>query len=375
MNRAFVFLEILLLRISLVSVSFAMAVGANGQSREGGRANTIAIMRKVADWQLNHWQKEGMRWPAYDWVNAAGYTGISALARITGDSVYYRALYAIGAGLDWNTGPHRTMADDYCIGQMYCELYARYRDPRMLAHFRAQADTICSLSHSESLEWANDIYLREWAWCDALFMAPPGLVELSAVTGDPKYLATAVRLWWKTTNFLFDRDETMFYRDSRFFNKTGSNGRKVFWSRGNGWVLAGLVRMLANMPANFEGRAKLARFYQEMAARVTALQQVDGTWHASLLDPDQYPARETSGTAFYCYALAWGVNHGLLNREAYLPAIRWSWNALRQAVQPDGRVGFVQPIGDQPGAVDANSTEAYGVGGFLLAGSEVLEME
>lgn len=334
----------------------------------------MLLMKKVAGWQLDHWRKEGMRWPAYDWVNAASYTGISALARVSGDSAWYRALYDIGAGLEWNTGPHRTMADDYCIGQMYCELYAHYRDPRMIARFRAQADTICLLPHSESLEWVNDVYLREWAWCDALFMGPPGLAELSTVTGDPKYLETAVRLWWKTAGFLYDPASSLFYRDGRFFDKKESNGQKVFWSRGNGWVLAGLARILAQMPAGFTGRDRLVTVFRQMAARIAGLQQPDGGWRTSLLDPGQYPAKETSGTAFYCFALAWGVHHGILDPERYRPVVRAAWRSLVNTVQSDGRLGWVQQIGDQPGTADANSTEAYGVGGFLLAGAEIFEM-
>jgi rhamnogalacturonyl hydrolase YesR len=112
-----------------------------------------------------------------------------------------------------------------------------------------------------------------------------------------------------------------------------------------------------------------------MATRLIALQQPDGTWRTSLLDPDQYPGKETSGTGLYCYALAWGVNHGLLSRKAGLPAIRRAWDALRAAVQPDGKLGFVQAIGDQPGSSNENSTEAYGTGAFLLAGSEILAIE
>ncbi|HEY4108108.1 glycoside hydrolase family 88 protein [Puia sp.] len=345
-------------------------------------------MKRVTDWQLDRWQQQGMRWPAYDWVNAVCYTGISALARVSGDSAYYRALYAIGEKLDWNTGAHRTLADDYCIGQTYTELFTTYRQPRILAHFRAQCDTIYSLPHNESLEWTNDIHLREWAWCDALFMGPPGLAALSTVTGDRKYRVMAVRLWWKTTDYLFDKEENLFFRDSRYFHQQEPNGRKMFWSRGNGWVLAGLARLLANLPARekdilarengtstqSDQRAKLIQLYRKMAARISALQQPDGTWRTSLLDPQRYPNKETSGTGLYCYALAWGVNHGLLDRKSYVPVIRRAWAALTNAVQPDGRLGFVQPIGDQPGTSDANSTDAYGVGAFLLAGSEMLPL-
>lgn len=361
----------------LVLAMFALAsistVPATAQPARLGA--TLTLMKKVADWQLDHWAKQGMKWPAYDWVNAVCYTGISALARVSGDSSYYRWLYGIGEKLDWNTGPHRTMADDYCIGQLYSELYAHYHEARMLTHFRAQCDTICSLPHNDSLAWKNDIYLQEWAWCDALFMGPAGLAELSTVAGDRKYLTTAVSLWWKTTDYLFDPAETLYFRDSRFFDKKEANGRKVFWSRGNGWVLAGLARLLAQTPEDFEGREKLVRLFRQMAKRIMALQQPDGGWRTSLLDPEQYPGKETSGTALYCFALAWGVNHGVLNREVFRPAIRRAWDALRAAVQPDGKLGFVQAIGDQPGSANENSTEAYGTGAFLLAGSEILGIE
>ncbi|HXB09819.1 MAG TPA: glycoside hydrolase family 88 protein [Puia sp.] len=365
MNRLFI----------VATVFLATTTSAPGQSGKAEPGATLAIMKRVANWQLEHWQKEGMRWPAYDWVNAACYTGISALARVDGDSMYYRALYAIGEGLGWNTGPHRTMADDYCIGQMYAELYGHYRDPPMIARFRGQADTICSLPHSESLEWVNDIYLREWAWCDALFMGPAGLAELSRLTGDPKYLLTANALWWKTTAYLFDTTESLFFRDSRYFHQTEPNGQKMFWSRGNGWVMAGLARFLDHAPADFADREKLIGLFRTMAARIAGLQQPDGTWRTSLLDPVRYPNKETSGTAFFCYALAWGVHHGILDRKSYWPVVLRAWEALESAVQPNGKLGFVQQIGDQPGAADANSTEAYGVGGFLLAGSEVLAIE
>jgi rhamnogalacturonyl hydrolase YesR len=390
-------------RHSFVFLTFFSVAFATAQQPAAGP--TLDIMKKVADWQLDHWRKEGMRWPAYDWVNGACYTGLSALAKVSGDSTYYRALVAIGEGLAWNTGPHRTMADDYCIGQTYVDLYTHYRDPRMIARFRAQADTICALPHTESLEWTGEIYLREWAWCDALFMGPAGLAKLSSVTGDRKYWATADSLWWKTTNYLYSPADSLFFRDSRYFGQREPNGRKMFWSRGNGWVLAGLARLLDAMPADDggrerrdtspaddgrpeperlgakqaddggRGRKRLLALYRQMAARIAGLQQPDGGWRTSLLDPERYPNKETSGTAFYCFALAWGVHHGILDRGRYWPAVQRAWTALVAAVQPDGRLGYVQQIGDQPGAADAASTEAYGVGGFLLAGAEILAAE
>ena len=334
----------------------------------------LKTMRRVADWQLHTWAKDGMQWERNDWTNAAVYTGFMALNSIANDARYSNAMYSIGEAISWNTGPSRTMADDYCVGQMFSEMYELYREPKMIARFRLQADSIAMLPHQESLEWKDNIGLREWAWCDALFMGPPALARLFSATDDRKYLDLADKLWWKTTDYLFDPQENLYYRDSRFFNRKESNGKKMFWSRGNGWVMGGLVRVLENMPGDYPTRGRYVELYRKMAAKIASLQHADGIWHAALLYSVSYPAKETSGTGFYCYALAWGVNHGLLDYDKYYPVLVKAWCALRSAVHPDGKLGFVQQIGEKPEAVDYNSTEVYGVGSFLLAGTEMIQL-
>jgi unsaturated rhamnogalacturonyl hydrolase len=362
--------------ICIAAAGAQNGVTAAGRQAGGAAADsTLQLMKKVGDWQLNAWARNGMHYPPYDWVNAVGYTGLFALGQVSGDDKYYTALRAVGDSLDWNTGPRRGMADDYCIAQTYDQLYGVYKDARMIAHFLKQADSICALPHSEPLNWEKDIFLREWAWCDALFMGPPALAYLSTVTGDGKYLDKADSLWWKTTDYLFDKKEDLYFRDQRYFNQREANGAKMFWSRGNGWVMGGLVRMLANMPADYRDRSRFIRLYKSMAERIAALQQSDGTWHTSLLDPGSYPNKETSGTGLYCYALAWGINHGILSRKHYLPVVMKSWKALTAAVHGDGKLGYVQQIGDKPGSADENSTEAYGPGAMLLAGSEILQLD
>src|SRR5260370_19040914 len=107
-----------------------------------------------------------------------------------------------------------------------------------------------------------------------------------------------------------------------------------------------------------------------MAKAVLAAQQGDGLWHSSLLDPQSYPVKETSGSGFYAYALAWGVNQGLLDSAKFKPAIRKAWTALAGCVDTDGKLTHVQPIGSDPKKFADDSTEVYGVGAFLLAGSE-----
>jgi len=331
----------------------------------------LNVMHRVADWQLNQWDTKGFTHPAYDWTNAACYTGIFALGEIKGNDKYLASLTKICDKLNWNTGPNRFVADDYCIGQTYALLYKRYGNKKMITNFTRLADSIVARPRTVSLEWNNGAGIDEWKWCDALFMAPPALCYLSKATKNPDYLNTAVKLWWKTTNYLYDPKEHLFYRDSRFFKQKEKNGQKVFWSRGNGWVLAGLVRVMENLPAKHPGRAKFEKLYKEMAARISALQEPDGSWHASLLDPASYPVKETSGTGFYCYALLWGLNHHLLDQKTYWPVIKKAWAALNSSVHPDGMLGYVQRIGESPDLVTGNSTEVYGVGAFLLAGNQL----
>ena len=199
-------------------------------------------------------------------------------------------------------------------------------------------------------------------------------MRLYAATGDRKYLDAMNQLWWRTSDYLYDSEEHLYFRDSTYFAKREANGRKIFWSRGNGWVMGGLVRVLQLLPRDFPDRPRYIQQYREMAAKVVTLQQPDGLWRSSLLDPESYPLKETSGSGFYAYALAWGINQGLLDRATYEPAVLRAWAGLMAAVAPDGKLTHVQPIGADPKSFDGNLSETYGVGAFLLAGSEVYRL-
>ncbi|WP_316831551.1 glycoside hydrolase family 88 protein [Pedobacter aquatilis] len=328
-------------------------------------------MKKVADWQVKTWKDKGFNHRKADWTNATCYTGLYALGTIKGNEKYLKTLENIGNDLGWNTGHIRFYADDYCVAQMYGQLYLKYKEKKMIAPFILLADSILARPHDEPLNWKNNIQNREWAWCDALFMGPPALAYLSSATGNLKYLDMASRLWWKTTDFLYDPTEQLYFRDETYLNKKEKNGAKVFWSRGNGWVLGGLVRMMENMPANYPEKERFQKLYKDMMLKIASLQQADGSWHASLLDPESFPIREMSGTGFYCYAAIWGLNHGLLDKKTFLPVVKKSWEVLNTSVLPDGKLGYVQPIGASPDKVEATSTEVYGVGAYLLAGAEL----
>lgn len=347
----------------------------SGQQLKSVQDSALFYMKKVADKEIQDFKVTNRSIPETDWQNAVMYTGLIALEQIDNDKTYDGFLYGIGADNNWNTGLHRFFADDYCIAQMYTQLYMQYRDSKMIAKWKPLADSIVAHRFEEPLKVVPGLNYREWAWCDALFMGPPGLAYLSTALNNEKYLMKADSLWWKTTSYLYDTTENLFYRDSRFFDRKEANGQKVFWSRGNGWVMAGIVRMLENMPVRFPHREKYITLLQQMAGKVIRLQQPDGSWHASLLDPDSYKEKETSGTALFCYALAWGINHGILPKKKYLPSVDRAWSALISAVHPDGVLGYVQRVGDKPTATDYNSTGAYGVGAFLLAGSEMYKTD
>ncbi|WP_017257332.1 glycoside hydrolase family 88 protein [Pedobacter arcticus] len=335
----------------------------------------IHIMKKTADWQWKDLAENGWKTPKTDWTNGALYTGMMAWGKIANDNTYYKKLIEVGNDNKWGLGPERYFADDYCVGQTYSQLYQIYKDPKYIAKFKNRADTIVTLPHTESLLWVNEIYNREWAWCDALFMGPPALGYLTQATGDSKYLDTASKLWWKSSDYLYDNAEHLFYRDSRYFDKKENNGAKVFWGRGNGWVMGGLVRILEVMPQNHPARKKFEKQFKEMSKRIASLQQPDGSWHASLLDPASFPAKETSGTGFFAYALAWGINNGLLNYNDYKEVVKNAWTALVTSVHPNGKLGYVQAQGRDPQGVTYDDTDVYGVGAFLLAGSEIYKME
>ncbi len=336
----------------------------------------LAVMQRVADWQIEH---PDTNRPT-GWIQAAGDAGMMALTGISGDPKYRMAMLAIGETNGWGLPEYKGRkyhADDQCIGQSWTELYFLYRENKMIAPLRERFDFILShpsivsnLDFSQSQGRAQEL----WSWCDALFMAPPTWIRLYAATDDPRYLDFAVTNWWRTTDYLYDKEERLFFRDSTFFQKREANGKKVFWSRGNGWVMAGLVRVLQYLPMNHSDRPRFEQLFKDMADKILTCQQPDGLWRPSLLDPDSYPLKETSGSGFYTYALAWGVNQDLLDRAKFEPAVRKAWAALVGCVEADGKLTHVQPVGSDPKKFADDSTAPYGVGAFLLAGSEIYRL-
>ena len=336
-------------------------------------AEVLALMERVADWQIAHPSSVDPT----DWQQAAGYAGMMALAGVSESPRFRDAMVRMGEANRWQLGPRPHHADDHAVGQTYVELFQRRHEAAMIAPLQERFDWILANPKDDDLDFdqaKNPDRTDRWSWCDALFMAPPAWLKLWQVTGNPAYLDFAVRKWWVTSDYLYDRKERLYYRDSTQFAKREANGKKVFWSRGNGWVIAGLARVLDVLPASHPSRERFLTQYREMAERIAGLQQDDGLWRSSLLDPKGYPLKESSGSAFYCYALAWGVNRGLLDRARYVPQVRKAWQALADCVDTDGKLTHVQPVGYDPRKFEPTSTAPYGVGAFLLAGREVHRM-
>jgi unsaturated rhamnogalacturonyl hydrolase len=335
------------------------------------RAQVLAVMEHVADWQLANPGKHRLT----DWTQGALFTGIMALDEVSPSWRFREAMRKMGETNQWKLGPRKYHADDHAVGQTYVELWHIYRDDRMIAPMRAQFDDILNNPREfATLDFTQRGVTDLWSWCDALFMGPPAWVRLYSTSGDLRHLDFAVNNWWRTSAYLYDPAEHLYFRDSKYFEKREANGAKVFWSRGNGWVMGGLVRVLEYLPKNHPSRPRFEQQFKEMSAKILQCQQPDGLWRASLLDPASYPLKETSGSGFFTYALAWGVNNDLLDRAEYEPAVRQAWNALVKCVTPEGKLTHVQPIGADPRKFDEDATEVYGVGAFLLAGSEVYRL-
>src|SRR6185312_9654804 len=261
-----------------------------------------AAMRKVADWQLDRSQ------PYFDriWTWCALYAGFMAASPTLHDPKYRDAMEAMAEKFHWELRSRVPNADDQSLAQTYLELDLLQPAPEKIAPTREALDRL--LSGQTAAIPANQAKIPWW-WCDSLFMAPPVWSRVFAATHDVKYLNYLDQHWWETSKLLYDQNRHLYYRDITFLHKTGQRGQPVFWSRGNGWVMAGIARTLEYMPADEPNRARYERQLREMAAAVAAIQDNrSGLWHSDMLDPQDYPQPETSGSALITFALASDVN-------------------------------------------------------------------
>jgi rhamnogalacturonyl hydrolase YesR len=348
------------------------------------RESTMAAVEYVASSQIAAMAAEplalstgsNLTQMSSNWVAATFYVGASRLARVSDDRRTLRFLSAVADHYNYSvrgarSGKTMLNADDIAIGDLYEELYARRGQEGVLMPLRQRLDW-----QVPYLARAEDTPALVWWWADALYMAPPVFARMTAITGDPKYLSAADKEWRRTAARLWVEEEKLFLRDERFKdeNHRDADGDRIYWSRANGWVMGGLARWLESVPVDFAGRAFYVDLFQKMAGRIAGLQQEDGLWRASLLDPEAYPEAETSGSVFYVYALAWGINHGLLDRDTYLPHVLKGWAGLNRHVLANGLVGAAQKTGDQPVSTDPEDVGLYASGTYILAGLEVASL-
>jgi unsaturated rhamnogalacturonyl hydrolase len=299
-------------------------------------------------------------------VRATFYTGLMALYRASADAKYLTAAQSWGQANNWrlgtDSGGNARWADNQTCVQTYAELYSMNpgaQNDVMIASGRTVFDQMVAAPMPGRTEW--------W-WCDALYMAPSAMARIAQATGQTKYLDLMNTMFWDTKAFLYDPAQHLFWRDSTFI------GMPVYWSRGNGWVVGGIARILEVLPATNARRGDYENLLREMADKLRTIQAADGYWRSSLTNPTAFPTPESSGTAFFTFGLAWGINHGVLDRATYLDTVVRGWNALVMAVGANGRLGWVQAVGAKPGPSNQADTNDYATGALLLAGNELLKL-
>lgn len=314
-----------------------------------------------------------------DWTNGAMFLGMLRWAAQKGDERPYMYFNGIAENEGWElcniplTGLYH--ADNQCIAQSYINMYRRYKDPRMIERVKAGLYYIATHPSQAPLKKDDPVGKDErWSWCDALFMAPPAYAALYSITGEKVYSDYLESEFWACRDALFDSECKLYYRDCTMIPQREPNGAKMFWSRGNGWVAAGLPLIIENLPEDYPFTSKYYEHFQELMSAVIKCQDADGSWHASMLDLEYYSVPENSASSFFCFALAWGIRNGILKGEDYRLALEKGWKALVSYVSEAGRIGYVQQIGHAPVTVKAEDTENYAVGAFLMAGSEICHL-
>ncbi len=380
----------------LVAMAFAFLVrpvppaGAASAGIFSDKAIT-SILRKVNSYQLAN-LREG---PARDWIRGTYYTGVMAAYEATGDTAYLRQALDWGEKHQWRVGTDGPGANKLTCVQTWVQLYFLKNREEMIQP---------AIRHLLSGGPKTPTGERVWylasgrRYVDSLYVAPPALAMLAMATGDGRYLRYMDEMFWDVHAELFDEEEGLFYRDKRFRVRPGApeappldaseirrkratwvytrslNGGKVLWSRGNGWAFAGIARILSFVPKDHPTRPRYVKLFRAMAASLAERQGEDGLWRVNLDDPLEYPNPETSGSGFFCYGFAWGVNNGLLDGDKYLPVVRKAWEGLVDSVSEEGKVCWGQLVAGGPYEVFREDSHEYVTGTFLLAGSQVLQL-
>jgi rhamnogalacturonyl hydrolase YesR len=333
--------------------------------------------------------------PSSLWTRAVYYEGLMALNAIDPQQRYidYATTWADFHKWTPRNGVNTLDADDQCCGQTYVELAAlKGGDQKaILANVIANLDhqmvtpnTKKQTSTPKAKTNVNSLY-GWWTWIDAIQMAMPLYMQIANVTGEQKYRDHAMQMYRWTRNEcgggLFNTKDGLWWRDADYVPPyKEKDGKDCYWSRGNGWVYAAIVRCMNQLSPKSKEYKELKKDFLLMSKGLLSCQHEDGFWHASLVSDADYPTPEMTGTALFLYGMAWGIQQGLLKDKIYRPACDKAWQALASCVHNDGFLGWNQGTGKEPSAgqpVTFDSVpdfEDYGTGCFLLGASEYYKL-
>ncbi len=359
--------------MSAVILTLAMLMATIGEAASD--AWTVeavdANARLVADWTTANPKPHDK----LNWTYGAFYVGVTALGLSDPTAPYLEQIRALGREHAWGHLSRTYHADDHCIGQSWLELAAFDNNMTYAARLLQNYDYILANPHTGPLDFTKKDNQKRWSWCDALFMSPTVLVRAYGLTGDTRYLDFMDAEYKATTDYLYSKQDRLFFRDSRYFEQMTKNNKHKYWSRGNGWVFGSLAIILRDLPQERSSRAFYLNLFKEMANALKKGQRADGAWGPNIADQQEPDMQEMSGTAFFVYGMLWGINNGVLERAEYLPVVQAGWRALCRNINADGRLGWVQPIGDRPvDGYTADDYEVYASGAFLCAAVELRKL-
>jgi|GEM_PF-76350 len=363
--------------VAMLLMIFAGQVFAQDKLQES--REVLSLIEKVND----YWQAHNTPYCRGFWDNAAYFTGNMEAYRLTGKADYYAYSDKWCRHNEWKGAKSNDKKNWKYAWYGEGDDFVLFGDWQIC--FQTYIDMYNLVPADYKVERAKEVMSYEcnhpdthfWWWADALYMVMPVMTKMYSLTGDQMYLDKLYENFLWSDSLMWDKEAKLYYRDGKYIwpkVKTSCDGGKSFWARGDGWVLAGLAKVLADMPKDYKGRPIFEQRFKELADGVVACQRPDGYWSRSMLCEGDAPGPETSGTAFFCYGLEWGVNYGYLKGERYTNAIEKAWKYLSsKALQPDGSIGYVQPIGEKPDptkTVNEKSQAPFGTGAWLLAACE-----
>lgn len=358
-----------------------LSICLSGITNAGNTTNKSAEIRRIIDKVNTKWQRENTPLTDAFWHNAAYHTGNMEVYQLTGNPDYLAYSEQWANHNDWQ-GAKSSNKNEWRLDYGETDDYVLFGDWQIC--FQTYSDLFNILPDDKRIRRAREVMEYEmdtprndyWWWADGLYMVMPVMTKLYNITGNSKYLDKLYEYMLYSDSIMYDDTEHLYYRDAKYVypKHKSANGKKDFWARGDGWVLAGLAKVLKDLPKDFTHYQFFKDKFKNMAQAVVKAQNDKGYWSRSMLDEEHAPGYETSGTAFFTYGLLYGLNSGILVGNDFEEAAMKGWQYLQNiALQKDGTIGYVQPIGEQaiPGqVVDRKSTANFGVGAFLLAACE-----